>query len=100
MPASDYDLFSEFEDFGANDPEYRTSGHFQDYLELYRASGAGVDDADSDREMFYQFLNAFTPDTEPQTADFWRDIRDLFYEMSGITEEDIDWELYRRAIGY
>ena len=105
MPASDYELFGEFEDFGANDPGYlsgsaETAGHFQDFLEVYRSSGASQEDPDADREMFYQFLNAFVPDTDPHDREYWQDIRELFYELSGITDEDIDWEAYREAIGY
>ena len=99
MPASDYDLFREYEEFGANDDE-RTAGHFGDWLELYHESGASQEDEDADREMFVQFLNAFVPDVESHDAAWWQDIRDSFYEMSGITDEDIDWELYREAIGY
>lgn len=98
MPASDYDLFREYESFGANDE--RTAGHFQDFLEIYRESGASQPDADADQEMWFQFLNAFVPDVESHDKEYWEDIRDSFYELSGITGEDIDWESYREAIGY
>ena len=94
MPAPDYDLFREYESFGA--PE----GNFQDYLEIYRESGSTQDDADTDQDMFFQFLNAFVPDVESHDKQFWDDIRDDYYELSGITAEDIDWEAWREANGY
>ena len=96
MPASDYSLFEEFEDFGGNDSDY-TRGHFVDWLDLYRESGSSQDDPDDDREMFYQFMNAFMPDTQYHSRDWWRDIRESYYDLSGITEEDIDWEAWRQA---
>lgn len=99
MPSSDYDLFREYEDFGAN--EGLTAGHFQDWLELYRYSGSTQEDPEADQEMFFQFMNAFMPETgQSHTREFWEDLRELYYDLSGITEEDIDWEGYRQAIGY
>jgi hypothetical protein len=94
MPAADYDLFREYESFGGE------QGHFQDFLEIYRESGASQVDADEDQNMFFEFLNAFTPDVESHDRDWWQEIRQEFYDLSGITYEDIDWEAYREAIGY
>jgi hypothetical protein len=94
VPAADYDLFREYESFGA--PE----GEFSLFLEIYRETGATQSDPDADQDMFFQFLNAFVPESEPQTKEFWDELRDAFYDYSGITDEDIDWELWRAAIGY
>jgi hypothetical protein len=100
VPASDYDLFREYEAFGANDPGERTQGHFSDFLEIYRESGATQLDPDDDQGMFFQFLNAFVPDVENHNKEWWQEIRQEFYDLSGITDMDIDWEAYREAIGY
>lgn len=94
MPAADYDLFREYEAFGA------PQGSFGDYLEIYRESGASQIDADTDQDTFFQFLNAFVPDTESHPKEFWDDIRDSYYDLTGITAEDIDWEAWREANGY
>lgn len=94
MPADYDDLRDEFDDFTGTDEGWAG------WYEIYTESGAGQDDPEADREMFFQFLNAFYPDVEPQTREYWLDIREAFYELSGITAEDIDWELYREIIGY
>jgi hypothetical protein len=98
VPARDYDLFQEYEAFGAN--EGRTAGHFQDFLRIYRESGSTQDDEEEDQEMFFQFLNTFVPDVESHDKLWWDEIRQLYYNLSGITYEDIDWEAFRRALGY
>ncbi len=96
MPASSSDLFAEFYDFTDSDDRIQAA----QFIELYQESGAFLDDSEADREQFFQFLNAFYPDVEPQSKEFWQDLREAFYELSGITPQDIDWELWREAIGY
>ena len=98
MPARDYDLFQEYEAFGAN--EGATAGHFSDFLAMYRESGSSQDDPEDDAEMFFQFLNTFVPDVESHDRIWWDEIRQLYYNLSGITYDDIDWEAWRVAIGY
>lgn len=100
MPASDYELFLTYEAFGANEPGTGTQGHVTDFVELYRGSGASQLDPDADKEMFFQFLNAFVPDTERHNKEWWQEIRQDFYDLAGISEDEIDWEAYREAIGY
>lgn len=101
MPADDGDLYEAFTDLTGPG-----AGHFFEWVELYRESGATVEDPDADKEMFFQFLNAFVPDQDEfgqpvhHDREWWAEIRDLFYNLSEITEADIDWELYRAAIGY
>jgi hypothetical protein len=100
VPADDYDLFLEFDDFGGNDNDY-TAGHFQEFLEIYRESGASQEDPDADAEMFFQFLNAFVPDVESHDRDYWAEMRESFYDLAGLAgDENIDWEIWREAIGY
>lgn len=94
MPAEPEDLRDEYNDFTGTDENWA------EWHEIYLESGAIQDDPTSDREMFFEFLNAFYPDVESHNKEYWDDIREAFYELSGITEEDIDWELYREAIGY
>jgi len=95
MPADYEDLRDTFYAFAGSDAE-----GFDAYYEVYIGSTASQDDPDADDEMFYQFLNAFVPDVEPQSKEYWDNIRQAFYELSGITYENIDWEMWRIAIGY
>lgn len=99
MPADDETLYETWLDFDAPD-RYSDPGSFEHFLDVYHSSGAGQEDPVADEDMFYQFLNAFVPEDEPQTAEYWEAIREEFYEMAEITGEDIDWEEYREAIGY
>lgn len=98
MPASRDDLLAEYLDFGAIDQV--GYGQFGKFYEIYESSGAVQEDPDDDVEMFTQFLNAFVPDEEAHTREWWLDIRESFYNLAEITDEDIDWEAYREAIGY
>lgn len=94
MPAS-YDDYDEvFRDFTGSDNDIEAA----QFIELYQESGAFQEDSEDDSEMFFQFLNAFYPDVESHPKAYWEEIREAFYELSGITEEDIDWELWRQGI--
>lgn len=94
MPADYDDLRDEYNEFTGTDEGWA------EWHEIYIQSGAGQTDPGDDRDMFFQFLNAFYPDVEPHDRAYWEEVREAFYDYSGITDEDIDWELYREAIGY
>lgn len=96
MPAEWDDLYQEYVNFGAQDVV--GYGQFNAFLDIYQASGSVQDDPDADVEMFYQFLNAFVPDVEPHTKEWWDNIRLEYYNLAEIAEERIDWDVWRRII--
>lgn len=89
MPADYDDLRDEFNDFTGTDENWA------EWMEIYSETGASQDDPEADREMFFQFLNAFYLDVEPHDKAYWDEIRAAFYELSGVTEYNIDWEMLR-----
>lgn len=94
MPASEGEFRDEYLDFTGGYGE-----HFDAYYEIFQETGISGD-TDYELEGFFQFLNTFYPDTDTHDKEWWDNIRDSFYDMYGVTAEDIDWELWREAIGY
>jgi hypothetical protein len=108
MPANYDDLFSVFADLTG------TAGEEQDiypnapnpvadadeWIDFYKSTG--LDERLSEgrsSDAFEQFLYAFYPQ-EGLSGDDWWYLRQEFYEIYDITDQDIDWEAYREAIGY
>jgi hypothetical protein len=85
MPSED-EYFDEFWDFAG------TANGFDAFYTIYQESGA-ADDIDT----WFQFLNAFYPESESglHSKEYWDDLRNLYYEYSGVTAENIDWSLFR-----
>lgn len=65
------------------------------FMQMYEEAGA-----DDDLDTWWQFLNTFYPEDVSGQHDkaFWDDMRRLFYEYSGLTDDNIDWDLWRSII--
>lgn len=90
MP-SEEEYREEFQDFTGNDSE----SAFETFMLVYMEAGA-PDDLDT----WFEFLNAFYPESESGLHDkqYWDDLRELFYEYSGLTDDNIDWSAWREWI--
>jgi hypothetical protein len=104
MPADPGEYQGAFHDMvghaGAEESYYgERIGGWSEWVDLFEATGI---DFDSHRETigaFEDFLIAFYPQEGLQRDD-WDDIRDEFYDEYGISDNDIDWDAWREAIGY
>jgi hypothetical protein len=86
MPTED-EYRREYEDFTGTDEA------FDEFMLLYEETGAG-----DDLDTWFEFLNTFYPDVEPHDKEYWMELREAFYDYSGVTGESIDWELWRSIV--
>lgn len=105
MPASYFEYFDSFEnvtgsDGGAEETYYgRDAGGFDDWYEIFSETGISYEDSAQEIEAWEMFLWAFYPEEGLSNED-WQTRREEFYELTGITDQDIDWEAWREAMGY
>ena len=94
MPTDD-EYREEFENFVDSDitPGSYDEEVFDVFYQIYQEAGA-PDDLDT----FYEFLNTFYPDVESHDKQFYDDLRESFYEYTGLTGNNIDWELWRAIV--
>lgn len=100
MPASEDDYRQEYEDFTGTQDEFdsfydifQSTGYYPTDEQGYR-----MDDEDQELGAFFEFLNTFYPDTEHHDKEWWDDLRSSFFEMYGLTGNDIDWQQWREVI--
>jgi hypothetical protein len=69
------------------------------WIDMFDETGIDFDSHAQQIDAFENFLIAFYP-TDNTSADEWYYARQEFYELYGIDEHNIDWDEYRRSIGY
>jgi hypothetical protein len=74
-------------------------GDWHEWYELFESTGIDFDSHADTIDAFEMFLISFYPQ-EGKNADEWDQDRGEFYDEYGISEENIDWDGYREAIGY
>lgn len=105
MPA-DYDEYYEaFTELvggsGEAQTEYygREVGGLDDWIDIFEETGIDFADHEQTIDAFENFLLAFYPQEGLSEVD-WFYLREEFYELYGISDDDIDWEAWREAMGY
>lgn len=91
MPSED-EYQEIFDDFTAGG---EWSNEFDAFYQMYIESGA-----DDDEDTWFEFLNTFVPEEESGEHDrqFWDDMRESYYNYSGVTDDNIDWALWREIV--
>jgi hypothetical protein len=106
MPASYDEYFEAFADLtGTSGETTYLHGHeiadVDHWIDLFENTGIDFIDHDQQIDAFENFLIAFYPtEGEALSGDEWFYIREEFYNDYGLSEQDIDWDAYREAIGY
>lgn len=104
MPADHDDMRDSFAEltghlYGQETWYGRDAGDADQWIELFEETGIDFPDTGDTTDAFENFLIAFYPQ-EGMTDDDWWYVREEFYDMYQLSGESIDWEEYRRAIGY
>jgi hypothetical protein len=88
MP-TESEYYDEFTEFTGN---YEQES-FDTFMLIYMEAGAP-----DDMDTWFEFLNTFYPDTESHDKAYYDDLREAFYEYSGMTADNIDWGAWREWI--
>jgi hypothetical protein len=106
MPANYDEYFQAFTDLvGTADEQSvysgaeHSAGSVDDWIDIFESTGIDFESHAHTVDAFENFLIAFYPQ-EGVSGDDWFYTREEFYEMYGISDNSIDWEAYREAIGY
>lgn len=104
MPADSGEYQSAFRDMvghtGAEEAYYgERIGGWREWRDVFESTGVDFDSHNEQIDAFENFLIAFYPQEGLSRSD-WQEIRDEFFNMYGLSDNDMDWEAYRAAIGY
>lgn len=77
----------------------REVGGLQEWVDLFEETGIDFADHAQQIDAFENFLLAFYPQ-EGLTEVDWFELREEFYDLYGISDDNIDWEAWRAAMGY
>lgn len=74
-----------------------TVGGLDEWVEIFKETGIDFQSHEATIDAFENFLLAFYPQ-EGLSGDDWFYLREEFYDLYGISDENIDWEAWRAAI--
>lgn len=73
---------------------------FDEFFTIWQEFGLVYDTDEQELDTFYEFLNAFYPEDVSGQHDkaFWDQLRSEFYNLTGVTDSQVDWQAWRAII--